>query len=102
MSTRTRRGPIRGLAGHQRSHATVSTPAPASPALRPLPRVEHQAGQDMAGRKVLVVDDNIRSLFALSALLRRVRVEVLSAERGQRGIDLLEQTPDIDLALCGH
>jgi len=53
----------------------------------------------MAGRKILVVDDDLRSLFALSALLKRFDVEVLSAERGQLGIDLLEQTPDIDLAL---
>jgi CheY-like chemotaxis protein len=53
----------------------------------------------MAGRKVMVVDDDIRNLFALSVLLRRVQVEVLSAERGRRGIELLEQTPDIDLAL---
>jgi CheY-like chemotaxis protein len=80
--------------------ATVNAPpAPAAPALNPLPPTEHPAGADMAGRKVLVVDDDIRSLFAVSALLKRVDVEVLSAERGQRGIDLLQHTPDIDLAL---
>jgi CheY-like chemotaxis protein len=53
----------------------------------------------MAGRKVMVVDDDLRSLFALSALLKRVQVEVLSAERGQRGLDLLRQNADVDLAL---
>jgi CheY-like chemotaxis protein len=67
--------------------------------LRPLPPVEDPAGSEMAGRKVMVVDDDHRSLFALSALLKRVQVEVLSAERGQKGLDLLRQTPDIDLAL---
>jgi CheY-like chemotaxis protein len=64
-----------------------------------MPPVADPAGSDVAGRKVMVVDDDIRSLFALSALLKRVEIEVLSAERGQRGIDLLKRTPDVDLAL---
>jgi CheY-like chemotaxis protein len=64
-----------------------------------MPPVADPAGSEVAGRKVLVVDDDLRSLFALSALLKRVQVEVLSAERGQKGVDLLEQTPDVDLAL---
>ena len=64
-----------------------------------MPAVADPAGSEVAGRKVMVVDDDPRGLFALSALLKRVQVEVLPAERGQNGIDLLEQTPDIDLAL---
>jgi CheY-like chemotaxis protein len=74
-------------------------PTSIAPALTPLPALEESSGLDMAGRKVMVVDDDIRSLFALSALLKRVKVEVLSAERGKKGIELLARTPGIDLAL---
>jgi len=76
----------------------VSTP-PAVAALKPLPPPEHPAGMNVAGSKVMVVDDDLRSLFALSALLRRVQVEVLSADRGEKGIELLEQMPGVDLVL---
>jgi len=64
-----------------------------------MPPLAHPAGSEVAGRKVMVVDDDIRSLFAISALLKRVQIEVLAAERGRRGVDLLRQTPDVDLAL---
>jgi CheY-like chemotaxis protein len=80
------------------THVSIP-PTQALPALKPLPALADPAGSEVAGRKVMVVDDDLRSLFALSALLKRVHVEVLSAERGQRGIDLLAQTPDVDLAL---
>jgi CheY-like chemotaxis protein len=74
-------------------------PLPAAPPLRPLPAVEHPAGSDLAGKKVLVVDDDPHSVFALSALLKRFQVEVVTAERGVGGVELLRQTPDVDLAL---
>ncbi len=74
-------------------------PAPGGPSLKPLPPVEHPAGADLANNKILVVDDDARNIFALSALLRRFHVDVLSAERGAQGIELLEQAPDVDLAL---
>lgn len=89
-----------GLCRSPNDNTYVSIPpTQAAPALKPMPPVAYPAGSEVAGRKVMVVDDDIRSLFALSALLKRVEVEVLSAERGQRGIDLLRQTPDVDLAL---
>ena len=53
----------------------------------------------MAGMKVLVVDDDFRNVFALSALLKRVHIEAISAESGMHGIALLEQTSDVDLVL---
>jgi CheY-like chemotaxis protein len=80
------------------THVSIP-PTQTPPALKPMPPVADPAGSDVAGCKVMVVDDDIRSLFALSALLKRVEVEVLSAERGQRGLDLLRRTPDVDLAL---
>jgi CheY-like chemotaxis protein len=74
-------------------------PTQAVLALRPLPAVEHPAGSDIAGARIMVVDDDSRSVFAVSALLKRLNVQVLSAERGEEAVELLEQTPDVDVAL---
>jgi signal transduction histidine kinase/DNA-binding response OmpR family regulator/HAMP domain-containing protein len=53
----------------------------------------------LAGRKVLVVDDDIRNIFALTALLERQKMEVLSVDSGQEALDLLQGSGDIDIAL---
>ena len=53
----------------------------------------------LAGRKVLVVDDDIRNIFALTALLERQQMEVVSVDSGQEALDLLQQSDDIDIAL---
>jgi signal transduction histidine kinase/ActR/RegA family two-component response regulator len=52
-----------------------------------------------AGAKVLIVDDDFRNVFALSALLERGQADVFQAESGAQAITLLEQTPGIDLVL---
>jgi signal transduction histidine kinase/response regulator RpfG family c-di-GMP phosphodiesterase/HAMP domain-containing protein len=70
---------------------------PDLPALKPLPPVEHPAGSALAGMQVMVVDDDPRNIVALSALLKRVELRVLSAESGEHGVTLLRGTPDIDL-----
>jgi HAMP domain-containing protein/CheY-like chemotaxis protein/signal transduction histidine kinase len=53
----------------------------------------------LEGRKVLVVDDDARNIYALSAALEGHHLQVVSAESGQDGIDLLNRDPDIDLVL---
>ncbi len=53
----------------------------------------------LTGKKVLVVDDDLRNIFSLNAVLERRHVQVLSAENGKDGIALLKKTPDIDLVL---
>jgi len=65
----------------------------------PIPRPAEPAGSTLAGMKVLVIDDDFRNIFALSSLLKRVELEVVSAESGQKGIAALAKTPDIDLVL---
>jgi signal transduction histidine kinase/CheY-like chemotaxis protein/HAMP domain-containing protein len=70
-----------------------------APALLPLPPLEHSAGARLEGTKVLVVDDDFHNIFALAALLKRVDVEVISAESGQQAIKLVEQSSHIDLVL---
>ncbi len=54
---------------------------------------------ELAGAKVLIVDDDIRNIFSLTSVLESYDVEVLHAERGRDGIDILERNGDIDIAL---
>jgi signal transduction histidine kinase/ActR/RegA family two-component response regulator len=56
-------------------------------------------GAGLAGMKVLVVDDDFRNIFALTTLLERGRIEVISAESGADGVALLQRTPDVDMVL---
>jgi HAMP domain-containing protein/signal transduction histidine kinase/DNA-binding response OmpR family regulator len=51
------------------------------------------------GAPVLIVDDDIRNIFSLTSVLESYGVEVLHAERGREGIEILERTPDIEGAL---
>jgi signal transduction histidine kinase/CheY-like chemotaxis protein/HAMP domain-containing protein len=69
------------------------------PALKPLPPQEHPAGGNVDGMRVLLVDDDFRNIFALSALLKRINVDTLSAESGSQGIQMLSETPELDLVL---
>jgi CheY-like chemotaxis protein/signal transduction histidine kinase/HAMP domain-containing protein len=60
---------------------------------------EHVAEPLLAGKKVLIVDDDIRNIFATTSILERHEMQVVYAENGQAGINLLQQTPHIDLVL---
>jgi CheY-like chemotaxis protein len=53
----------------------------------------------IAGVKILVVDDDFRNIFALSALLERGHAEVVVAESGLDAIATLERTPGIEIVL---
>ncbi|TMJ20651.1 MAG: response regulator [Alphaproteobacteria bacterium] len=54
---------------------------------------------ELAGAKILIVDDDIRNIYSLTSVLESYAVEVMHAERGRDGILILEQTPGIDIAL---
>ncbi|MBO0750400.1 MAG: response regulator, partial [Porphyrobacter sp.] len=54
---------------------------------------------ELAGKRLLIVDDDIRNIYSLASVLETHGAEVLHAERGAEGIALLEQHPDIDVAL---
>jgi len=66
---------------------------------KPAPRQAMQPVPELAGAKVLIVDDDIRNIFSLTSVLESHDVEVLHAERGKDGILILEQTPGVDVAL---
>jgi CheY-like chemotaxis protein len=54
---------------------------------------------DFQGKKILLVDDDLRNLFALRTVLESRNVSVLHAENGRVALELLQTHPDIDLVL---
>jgi HAMP domain-containing protein/signal transduction histidine kinase/CheY-like chemotaxis protein len=54
---------------------------------------------DLAGAKVLIVDDDIRNIYSLTSVLETYGIQVFHAERGRDGIAILEQAPDTAVAL---
>ncbi|MDB5290709.1 MAG: putative SigmaB asociated two-component system sensor protein, partial [Phycisphaerales bacterium] len=59
----------------------------------------HSAAAVLAGKKVLVVDDDIRNIFAMTSILEPYQAQVFSAETGKAAIETLQQTPDMDVVL---
>jgi HAMP domain-containing protein/CheY-like chemotaxis protein/signal transduction histidine kinase len=59
----------------------------------------HRSDDALVGKKVLVVDDDVRNIFALSSVLERRGMSVLSAGTGNEAISLLESTPDLAIVL---
>ncbi|PSM47630.1 histidine kinase [Chroococcidiopsis sp. CCALA 051] len=53
----------------------------------------------LAGKKVLVVDDDMRNIFALTSILERQQMQVIYAENGREGILQIQNNPDIDIVL---
>ncbi|MFH9248111.1 HAMP domain-containing protein [Streptomyces lydicus] len=119
----------RAVAGSQRRFALPGQPAaapqPQQPQPQPQPQLQQPAqppappqsaeepwlgtGQDLVadpsfgggfhGEKVLIVDDDIRNVFALTSVLEQHGLSVLYAENGREGIEVLEQHDDIVLVL---
>jgi CheY-like chemotaxis protein len=59
----------------------------------------HRSDDALVGKKVLVVDDDVRNIFALSSVLERRGMSVLTAGTGKQAIATLESTPDVAIAL---
>ena len=57
------------------------------------------AAEHLAGKKVLVVDDDVRNVFAITSALESHKMEVVYAESGKAGLELLERNPDLDAVL---
>jgi CheY-like chemotaxis protein len=58
-----------------------------------------QSDEGLLGKKVLVVDDDVRNIFALTSLLERHGMRVASAETGGEAFGLLSQDHDVDVVL---
>jgi CheY-like chemotaxis protein len=59
----------------------------------------HRSDDALVGKKVLVVDDDVRNIFALSSVLERRGMTVLTAGTGREAIDTLSSTPDVAIVL---
>jgi CheY-like chemotaxis protein/signal transduction histidine kinase len=55
--------------------------------------------EDLVGRTVLLVDDDARNIFALSSVLERRGMHVLTATTGSEAIAMVESTPDLAIVL---
>ncbi|MES2285978.1 MAG: response regulator [Bacteroidota bacterium] len=53
----------------------------------------------LTGKKVLVVDDDVRNLFAITTVFERFNIEVITAERGMEAISLMNDINDIEMVL---
>jgi CheY-like chemotaxis protein len=59
----------------------------------------HSSDEDLRDRSVLVVDDDMRNIFALSTVLERRGMRVLTASTGREAIAMLEARPEISIVL---
>ncbi|MBF0626052.1 MAG: response regulator [Magnetococcales bacterium] len=81
-----------------------ATPAPrpsaeaaaAPQALVPAPA---PASEDLEGRQILVIEDDMRNIFALTSLLEGQKARVLMAKNGVVGLEILQKHPEVDLVL---
>jgi CheY-like chemotaxis protein len=71
--------------------------------LDPLKQRMIRAAQDkeamLAGKKVLIADDDMRNIFSLSCALAEKDIVIFEAENGVEALKRLDETPDIDLVL---
>jgi CheY-like chemotaxis protein len=59
----------------------------------------HSSDENLVGQKVLLVDDDARNIFALSSVLERRGMEVLTATTGREAVSILEATPGVSIVL---
>jgi HAMP domain-containing protein/signal transduction histidine kinase/CheY-like chemotaxis protein len=83
---------VEGIARNQKNDDDVESDINTS--IPPLPK-----DADFTKRKILLVDDDIRNIFAINSVLKARDMHVLHAENGKVGIQKLVENPDVDLVL---
>jgi HAMP domain-containing protein/CheY-like chemotaxis protein/signal transduction histidine kinase len=69
------------------------------PAKREMLRALHQSDESLIGKKVLVVDDDVRNIFAISSILERHGMDVITANNGQEAIEKVEADKGLAVVL---
>jgi CheY-like chemotaxis protein len=59
----------------------------------------HGSNEILHGRKVLVVDDDARNIFALTTVLENQEMDVLTATNGRQAIEIINETPNLAVVL---
>ncbi|MFN4142042.1 HAMP domain-containing protein [Aestuariivirga sp.] len=59
----------------------------------------HSSDEDLVGKCVMLVDDDARNIFALSSVLERRGMNVLTATTGKEAISMLKSNPDVSIVL---
>jgi HAMP domain-containing protein/CheY-like chemotaxis protein len=59
----------------------------------------HRSDEALVGKKVLIVDDDVRNIFALSSVLERRGMTVLTAGTGREAIETIDKTPELGIVL---
>jgi len=59
----------------------------------------YEVGKVLVGKKVLVVDDDARNIFALTSILEEYQMNILSADSGREAINILQKESDVDIVL---
>ncbi len=58
-----------------------------------------QTDSVLMGKKILIIDDDVRNIFAITSLLERYQMQIVFAENGGDGIAMLEKNPDVSIVL---
>ncbi|MBF0158593.1 MAG: response regulator [Magnetococcales bacterium] len=74
-------------------HAAAPTPTPITPVVPRAPQ------PFLNGRRLLIIEDDMRNIFALASLLEDHGAQMMMAENGRVGLEQLQQHPEIDLVL---
>jgi HAMP domain-containing protein/CheY-like chemotaxis protein/signal transduction histidine kinase len=69
------------------------------PAKREMLRALHQSDETLVGKKILVVDDDVRNIFAISSILERHGMKVVMANNGQEAIEQVEREDGVAMVL---
>ena len=69
------------------------------PDKRRLLQTLHETDEVLAGKSALIVDDDVRNIFAMTSVLEQHRMSVMAAENGRDAIELLRGNPAIDIVL---
>jgi hypothetical protein len=59
----------------------------------------HSADTTFAGKRIMIVDDDVRNVFSLTSLLETHGMSVIFAENGKEALSMLEANPDVNLVL---
>jgi CheY-like chemotaxis protein len=59
----------------------------------------HSSNDVLRGRRVLIVDDDARNIFALSTVLENQEMDILSATNGRQAIEIIQREPDLSVVL---